>query len=378
MNKVKNTIFLALTGIFFLSPVYAAVSPKSTAAEYIVYFFNLAVAVGAFIAVVMIVMAGIDYVTAEGNASKIDDAKGKIRNALLGLAVLLGSFLILNTINPGLTSIIFKGAGKQPQEEITVSEGAGVYLYDAENFVSNNPLMLKETKAGFVQDDNFKTQSIKFVNSETFKFGAVLFSDSNLRGNCSYLLNSISSLNSASGNENNPPIGNNNLSSIVVFKTNSGSSSVKFYNNINCQAKSDDYCIKGDKDNPCQEDKNKVCSVSSKDGFENIKNACPDFKGDILSIEVSGGTAVLFKAADKGAEGRCQFFEPGNGSCINTVKYSYVYKTNYEPTSSTVNPGDLYIPITPPSLNPGSGTTASSYSSYVIKPVSFMLFPLVK
>lgn len=373
MNKVKNTIFLILTGTFFLSPVYAAVDiqtiagiPKdATAAQFIVYFFNLAIAVGAFIAVVMIVMAGIEYVTAGGDASKIDGAKGKIRNTLLGLSVLLGSYMILNTINSGLTNIIIKGVSKQqPGQEIVVPEGAGVYLYDAENFVSDNPLILKETKAGLVKDENFKAQSIKFVNPEKFKFGAVLFNDSNLRGNCSYLLNSISSLNSASGNENNPVIGNNNLSSIVVFKTNSGSGSVKFYNSIGCLPRSDDYCRKGDKDNPCQEDKNKVCNVSGKDGFENIKAVCPDFKGDVLSIEVSGDTAVLLKAADKSAEGKCQFFEPGSGSCINTVKYSYVYRTNYEP-------------IIPPSSSADSGAI-SSYSLYGIKPVSFMLFPLYK
>ena len=77
----------------------------TTAAQYIIYFFNLAVAIGAFIAVVMVIMAGIEWVTSGGEPSKVTSAKGKIVNTLFGVCVLMGCYFILNTINPELTNI---------------------------------------------------------------------------------------------------------------------------------------------------------------------------------------------------------------------------------------------------------------------------------
>lgn len=107
-----------LTAAFFFfasSPVLAAspypelagitIGPTTTTVEYIIYFFNLLVAAGTFIAVVMVIMAGIEWVTSSGNPSKVESAKGKIANTLLGVGVLMGCYLILNTINSQLTSI---------------------------------------------------------------------------------------------------------------------------------------------------------------------------------------------------------------------------------------------------------------------------------
>jgi len=111
IKPITTTLFLFLIA----SPAFAAmqyptiggitISETTTAAEYIVYFFNLAIAMGAFAAVIMMIMAGIEWVTAAGNPSKIESAKGKIANTLFGVAVLVGCYLILNTINNQLLSI---------------------------------------------------------------------------------------------------------------------------------------------------------------------------------------------------------------------------------------------------------------------------------
>ena len=84
----------------------ATITKDTTAAGYIVYFVNLALAVGALIAVVMIVMAGFELLTAPGDVGKIESAKNRIKNVLLGLVVLFGAFLILNTINPKLGTVV--------------------------------------------------------------------------------------------------------------------------------------------------------------------------------------------------------------------------------------------------------------------------------
>jgi len=115
---MKNKTIISIIALMLLSfgvfPAVAADSgteliagmPKNaSSAEVIVYIFNLAVAIGAFLAVVVVVMAGIEWMTSEGNPSKVEGAKDKIKNTLLGVAVLIGCYLILGVINPSLTTI---------------------------------------------------------------------------------------------------------------------------------------------------------------------------------------------------------------------------------------------------------------------------------
>lgn len=77
----------------------------SSAADVVLYVFNLLIAIGAFIAVVMVVMGGIEWMTSSGNVSKIESSKSKIKNALLGVAILVGSYFILTAINSNLVNV---------------------------------------------------------------------------------------------------------------------------------------------------------------------------------------------------------------------------------------------------------------------------------
>jgi hypothetical protein len=61
----------------------------------------LFIGICAVLAVIMIVLGGIQYATSELISSK-EAGKERIRNALFGLLLALGSWLILNTINPDL------------------------------------------------------------------------------------------------------------------------------------------------------------------------------------------------------------------------------------------------------------------------------------
>jgi len=109
--NIKTTL-ITLSLFVIASPVFAAdagtiagISKDATAAEFVMYFFNLGIAIGAFIAVVIIIMAGIEWMTSDGNPSKIESAKDKIKNTLLGVVVLVGCYLILDAINPSLKNI---------------------------------------------------------------------------------------------------------------------------------------------------------------------------------------------------------------------------------------------------------------------------------
>lgn len=70
-------------------------------ADYLGTIYKLAITVGALIAVVMLVTGGVRYMLSE-SFTDIDKAKKRIINALWGLTILIGSFLILYTINPNL------------------------------------------------------------------------------------------------------------------------------------------------------------------------------------------------------------------------------------------------------------------------------------
>jgi len=74
-------------------------------AEYIIYLFNFAVAIGAVLAFIMIAYYGIKLLNSQGNPSAFSEAKKKIINSLLGIAILLTSYILLTTINPNLIEI---------------------------------------------------------------------------------------------------------------------------------------------------------------------------------------------------------------------------------------------------------------------------------
>ncbi len=67
--------------------------------------FNLAITFAGILAVIMIVIAGVQWVTSGGNSEMITSAKKRIGGALTGLLIAYLSFTILNTINPDLVNL---------------------------------------------------------------------------------------------------------------------------------------------------------------------------------------------------------------------------------------------------------------------------------
>lgn len=71
--------------------------------EYIKYLFNFSLIIVGLIAFAALVIGGFLYLISAGNPAALSDAKDRIFGALIGLVLLLCSWLILNTINPQLT-----------------------------------------------------------------------------------------------------------------------------------------------------------------------------------------------------------------------------------------------------------------------------------
>ncbi len=73
--------------------------------SYINYLFIFGLSLIAFLALVQMMIGGLTYILAAGNVAKVEDAKNTIQQALLGLGLLLVSYLLLRTINPDLVNL---------------------------------------------------------------------------------------------------------------------------------------------------------------------------------------------------------------------------------------------------------------------------------
>ena len=70
--------------------------------DYLEKAYKYAVGIAAFLAAIMMIIGGFFYLTAGDNQSRVTQGKDYIKDALIGLAVVLSAWLMLNTINPDL------------------------------------------------------------------------------------------------------------------------------------------------------------------------------------------------------------------------------------------------------------------------------------
>jgi len=87
-------------------PELGGIQPKTTSIspqEYVKYIFNFALWIIGITAFGSLIFGGVRFLTSVGNPSKRTDAKNQIAVAFLGIAILLGSYFILYSINPQLT-----------------------------------------------------------------------------------------------------------------------------------------------------------------------------------------------------------------------------------------------------------------------------------
>lgn len=77
---------------------------KWTLSEYLSGMLRLIIALGGAVAVLMAIVGGVQYVASGIAPSAKNDAKARITNAFIGLAIILTAYLLLNTINPDLVN----------------------------------------------------------------------------------------------------------------------------------------------------------------------------------------------------------------------------------------------------------------------------------
>ncbi len=203
----------------------------------------------------------------------------------------------------------------------------GIIFYDDIDFNLKNqskPAIIEDDSLLLPQGFNGTVSSLKITNlaGSKYTYGAVLFPGSSYTGEtCSFVMSDISNLDNASGNQNNPPIGNNKVASAEVMKLTSGTAATTLYNRMNC--KSDPI----DKDDA----KKNICEIKGAFSWTNIKDVCPDFIGTPVSFSLSDSVGILMKITAKDQAGRCQLFRKmGNSACINMEKYGYIYSSDID------------------------------------------------
>jgi D-alanyl-D-alanine dipeptidase len=96
--------------------------------QYISGVYNFLISIVGIIAAVVMMVGGFQYLTAGGDKAKVDAGKERIRNALIGMALALGSYTILYIINPDLVrfgNLSFEEVQKIPIAEAELHDEGG-------------------------------------------------------------------------------------------------------------------------------------------------------------------------------------------------------------------------------------------------------------
>jgi len=114
----------ATTTIIKDYPAIGGISPQEegiTLPHLIKYIFLFALGVVGIVGLLAIIIGAFGYLTAVGNPQKATAAKDKIISALLGLLLLLGSYLLLNIINPDLLKLKVEAPAIDPENTVQKS-----------------------------------------------------------------------------------------------------------------------------------------------------------------------------------------------------------------------------------------------------------------
>ncbi|KKR79730.1 MAG: hypothetical protein UU24_C0003G0020 [Candidatus Nomurabacteria bacterium GW2011_GWA2_40_9] len=127
---------------------------KCSFVDYLNIMIKLLIGIGAVLAMVMIVMGGMEYMTSELISSK-EAGKDRIKNAMLGLVIALSAYLILNTLNPNLLDLCLDNLPRAeisitPEETLRNRSGSGICTP-----VTNGPCSPTSLASAFPGNSNF-------------------------------------------------------------------------------------------------------------------------------------------------------------------------------------------------------------------------------
>ena len=118
-RKHKNSIVFLLIVFLFLAAGFASAQTRQLEIDYpevggiqptgetsvgelLLYWFNFAIWVVGAVVLLVVVIAGIRYITSTGKPEQLEGARRQILSAFWGTIILLGAYILLSTINPQL------------------------------------------------------------------------------------------------------------------------------------------------------------------------------------------------------------------------------------------------------------------------------------
>jgi uncharacterized protein YvpB len=114
-NPLANPkLAVSIPGLLNFRPISCTANPEDPAsqicivpwlADYIKGLYTYGIGILIILAVIVMMVGGVVWLTAAGDAKKITDAKSWIGGSLLGVLIAVSSFMILNIINPALTTL---------------------------------------------------------------------------------------------------------------------------------------------------------------------------------------------------------------------------------------------------------------------------------
>ena len=125
---------------------------------------------------------GIQYILAAGNVGKVEEAKETITQALLGLGLLLMSYLLLITINPDLVNL--KNPSFGPTEfKGRIPPGVDVVVWLRENYLADEAT--KESLKNLSKQPNGTRITTDAIHATKMGNGNLLICDST-GNNCTW------------------------------------------------------------------------------------------------------------------------------------------------------------------------------------------------
>ena len=98
--------------------------PPDSLPLFIAYLFTFALIAAGMVALLMLVLGAVQYTASAAIPSTRVTARGRMTNAVLGLLLLFGTYVLLNTINPELVMPGLGLSGTIGTEDLTTSPGA--------------------------------------------------------------------------------------------------------------------------------------------------------------------------------------------------------------------------------------------------------------
>lgn len=104
-NKIKATISSGVALAVSVLPVYAIDNPTKfeDIPALIGGIFNAILAIVGALALILLAIGGIQYMTSGGDKIAVESARGRITSAVVGLMIVFGAWIVINFIGNLLT-----------------------------------------------------------------------------------------------------------------------------------------------------------------------------------------------------------------------------------------------------------------------------------